>query len=369
MGLTPPGGVCTAGVVTAGTCTGAGPGPGVDGDVTLGVVTFGTVIVGTVGTVTVGTGTGSWPGRAAAIADAAPPRARTTTRTAADLTSFVTHKAPIWVRGLNGSFDRRQSLSVSAVKTDYYEVLGVSRDADEESIRKAFHTRARDCHPDVSDSPDDHRQFRELARAYSVLSKPAARLLYDRYGYRGRGNQGFDDKRWDARRRPPRGDNVHLRLELQAYEATEGTRRIVRYEAPTPCAGCDGRGVAGDPNPDCPDCGGSGQWRQISHLDVARILRIEACPRCGADTCDVCDGAGVIEADRRVKVRIPPALEDGAQLRVSGEGGGGGTRGVPGDLLLDIHVRHEPRGSRLIQLLALALFLAALAVLVTYLLR
>jgi DnaJ-class molecular chaperone len=74
------------------------------------------------------------------------------------------------------------------VKSDYYEVLGIPRDADEETIRRAFYAAARECHPDVSDSPDAARRFRELAEAYSVLSKPSSRLLYDRYGYRGRGN-------------------------------------------------------------------------------------------------------------------------------------------------------------------------------------
>ena len=87
---------------------------------------------------------------------------------------------------------------MSAVKADYYELLGVSREADPDTIKKAFHTAARDVHPDVSDSPDAERRFRDLAEAYSVLSKPASRLLYDRFGYRGRGNTGFDEALWDA---------------------------------------------------------------------------------------------------------------------------------------------------------------------------
>jgi molecular chaperone DnaJ len=257
---------------------------------------------------------------------------------------------------------------MAAVKADYYEVLGVSRDADEETIRRAFHTRARDCHPDVSDAPEDHRRFRELAEAYRVLAKPASRLLYDRYGYRGRGNQGFDEELWESRERPPRGENVHARVELQSYEANEGTTRLVRYEAPTPCAVCDGWGVIGDPVPNCPECGGTGQRRQVSHLDVARILRIEACPECGVDPCDECDGTGVVVAERRLRVRIPAGNEDGTQLRVAGEGGAGGPGGVPGDLVLDVDVRPEPLDLPIVRWLALAGMVAAIALLVAYLL-
>src|SRR6266508_1572364 len=213
---------------------------------------------------------------------------------------------------------------MAAVKTDYYEVLGVPRDADEETIRKAFHARARDCHPDVSDSPEDHRRFHELAEAYGVLSKAASRLLYDRYGYRGRGNQGFDEDLWDARERAPRGDDLHLRIELRFADAKRGTRRMVLYEAPTACDVCGGSGMIGEPDPDCPEC----------------------------------EGTGLVEAERRVRVRIPPGVEDGSQLRVSGEGGDGGPGGVPGDLLIDIAVQPAPPATDFVRYLALAGMLA-----------
>jgi molecular chaperone DnaJ len=256
---------------------------------------------------------------------------------------------------------------MAAVKPDYYEVLGVSRDADEETIRRAFHELARDCHPDASDAPEDHQRFRELAEAYGVLSKPASRLLYDRYGYRGRGNQGFDDEAGDGDP-PPRGENVHARIELGASEAKRGTARLMQYDAQTLCAVCDGHGVIGEPDPDCPDCDGTGQIREVSNLAAARILRIETCSACGVEPCDECDGTGVVEAERRLRVRIPPGIEDGDKVRVTGEGGDAGADGIPGDLLLDIIVIPKPEDLPVVRYLAFAGALAAAAFLVAYLL-
>jgi molecular chaperone DnaJ len=256
---------------------------------------------------------------------------------------------------------------VAAVKPDYYEVLGVPRDADVEAIRRAFHALARDCHPDVSDAPEDRQRFTDLAEAYGVLSKPASRLLYDRYGYRGRGNQWFDDEAADGEP-APRGENVHACIELRAKEARRGTARLMQYDAPTLCAICEGLGVIGEPDPECPDCGGTGQIREISNLAAARILRIETCPACGVEPCDECDGTGVVEAERRLRVRVPPGIEDGDQVRVTGEGGDAGAFGIPGDLLLEITVIPKPEDPAFVRYLALAGALAAAALLVAYLL-
>src|SRR2546421_3204068 len=117
---------------------------------------------------------------------------------------------------------REQLQTVAAVKRDYYEVLGVPRDADEAAIRGAFHALARDWHPDLADAPDAEERFRELAEAYSVLSRREARALYDRYAYRGRGNQGVDEGHPGTR-----GENVHAEVELESFEADKGTRRLI----------------------------------------------------------------------------------------------------------------------------------------------
>jgi molecular chaperone DnaJ len=254
------------------------------------------------------------------------------------------------------------------VKADYYEVLGVPRDADEDAVRRAFHTRARDCHPDVSDSPEDHQRFRELAEAYGVLSKPASRLLYDRYGYRGRGNQALVEEADGDDGPGERGENVRTRVELEAYEAVRGARKLVHYEAEIECPSCDGFGVLGEPDPECEECGGTGQIREVSEVAAAHILRIETCAACGLEPCDECDGTGVVFAERLVRVRIPPGIQDGDQLRVSGEGGIGDPHAPAGDLLVDLAVRPEPRDPRLVRYLALAGLLAAIALLVAYVL-
>jgi molecular chaperone DnaJ len=256
---------------------------------------------------------------------------------------------------------------VTTAKADYYELLGVPRDSDGEGLRRAFWAAARECHPDVNDSPAAQRRFRELAEAYDVLSKPDSRLLYDKYGYRGRGNSGFDDERWDSRERIPRGEDVHREIVLRAYEATHGGSRVVAYEAAQTCPSCEGRGTSAEPDPACPKCGGPGRRRQVSDSDVRRLLHIDTCPACSPEVCVECGGSGRVYVARRLRVRVPPGVQDGEQLRVGGEGSVGQRGGIPGDLLLAVEVLPEPTDPRLVRYMSLALFAAALVTLFFYL--
>jgi molecular chaperone DnaJ len=259
---------------------------------------------------------------------------------------------------------------MAAVKRDYYDVLGLSHDADEEAIKRAFYGLARDWHPDVAVAPDAEDRFRELAEAYSVLSRREARLLYDRYGYRGRGNQGFDEALWDLRpRASERGENVHLEIEMRSFEAEEGSRRVVSYEALARCTGCMGHGSVGLPDPDCEYCQGTGRKRTVAHLDAANLLQIEACPACMADPCALCEGAGLVSVEKRVRLLIPPGVEDGAQLRVSGDGHDAGPGTVPGDLLVRVRVLPPPRDPRAVRYIAFALLLVAIVTLLIYVIR
>jgi molecular chaperone DnaJ len=264
----------------------------------------------------------------------------------------------------------RKNPDMAAVKRDYYEVLGLARDADGDTIKRAFHSLARDWHPDVADAPDAESRFRELAEAYSVLSKREARLLYDRYGYRGRGNQGFDDALWEARPAvTARGENVQIAIELRNFEAAEGTRRIVSYEALVRCKACMGRGSVGPPEPDCESCGGSGRKRTVSSLEVADLLQIEPCPACIAEPCSQCDGEGTVSSERRIRLLVPSGVQDGAQLRVGGEGNDAGAASIPGDLLVRLTVLAPPRDSRFIRYAALVLLVVAIATLALFLSR
>jgi molecular chaperone DnaJ len=206
---------------------------------------------------------------------------------------------------------------VSDTSRDYYEVLGVARGADAATIKRAFRARARLLHPDVSHEPDAELKFRELADAYSALSKPAARLLYDRFGYRGRGAWAPSPAAAQAfhglfsRRRPRAGGDV-AEIELGFYEAARGAKRTVSYVLRVPCSSRAHEN-------DCPACAGRGHVRQSDDEGSVRVLQLVTCSACGgsgrtAAACDVCGGSGETEERREVEVTIPSGVEDGARL-------------------------------------------------------
>ena len=255
---------------------------------------------------------------------------------------------------------------MSVVKRDYYELLGVPQDADAETIREAFRTAVRECDAAVSDSPDADHRFDELKEAYDILSKPESRLLYDRFGYRGRPGSGLEPPHWESREPAARGEDVNLPLELRWFETDEGTSRLVTLEAAQTCPYCEGSGSAEEPDPNCPACGGTGRYVQRLS-SAADASEIEHCPVCAPDPCEHCGGSGRVEVLRRLRVRVPAGLETGEQLRVAGEGDAALRGGVPGDLLLDVTVVPEPRDSRFVRYVALLLFLVAVAVLFVYL--
>jgi molecular chaperone DnaJ len=254
---------------------------------------------------------------------------------------------------------------MSAVQRDYYELLEVSREADAETIRKAFRAAVRACDAVASDSPDFEGRIRELKEAYGVLSRPESRLLYDRYGYRSRTIGGFNEAHWEARE-AARGEDLNQELVLRSFETSKGASRLFTFEAAQTCPECDGCGGAAEPDPNCPACAGTGRYahRPSSGSDA---LEVERCPVCAPDPCEECGGSGRVDVLRRLRLQIPPGLETGEQLRVAGEGNAAPRGGVPGDLLLDVTVLPRPRESRFILYVALLLFLATVAVLYVYL--
>jgi len=236
-------------------------------------------------------------------------------------------------------------------KRDYYEVLGVPRDADRELVKKAFRALAAEVHPDVSSDPDAAEKFHELAEAYEVLSNDSARDRYDRYGLRGGGP--FDDLLDAHGAAPPRagerGADVLVEASFDFVEAARGTTRGLRYRAIAECAPCGGGGTApGGRRRTCSVCGGSGRVREDESAARGRYIRFQECVRCrGRGTevdrpCLACGGHGRGEEERSTLLVVPPGTEDGDEIRLEGEGHAGGPGGAPGDVVVCLAVRPAP---------------------------
>jgi len=304
------------------------------GGVGLGRLTVG-VVTGSVGTVAVGRlGKSIAPTGPAAMAAPTPASARTalaTTRQSSppNRTSIQLFSSPdgFGLRRPSVEEQRRLDRRLPTTATpDYYEVLGVSRDADAETIKKAFRTQARSLHPDVSSDPGAPEKFRELTEAYGVLSKSSTRLLYDRFGYRGRGNGWFTPEGARAasaflrRRSPPVAEVL-----VDEFEAERGVRRKARWTNSQPCGACAGDGAApGAISMTCPGCTGTGRRQVESSLAAGeRLLQIEECPHCsGRGTfasvpCPECDGSGVTTTRKSAEVLVPPGVADGDRLPVT----------------------------------------------------
>lgn len=262
-------------------------------------------------------------------------------------------------------------------KPDYYEVLGVSRSATPEEIKKAYRELARRYHPDVNkEDPNATERFKQINEAYQVLGDPAKRAQYDRFGHVFDGQAppgggpgqgwpgGFGDfqdlgdlfdvffggghgrRRADA---PQQGDDLGAEVELSFEDAAFGKEidlEVVRLET---CSHCNGsRAEPGHPPQRCKTCGGSGQVQQVSDTLFGRFVQVRPCPRCGGRgveipvRCRECGGDGRVRRRRRVTVKVPPGVEDGMRLRMSGGGDVGANGGPPGDLFVAVRVRPHP---------------------------
>ncbi len=244
---------------------------------------------------------------------------------------------------------------------DYYAILGVSGDADRETIKKAFRTLAATCHPDVSQAPDAEDRFRELVEAYEVLSSPDARARYDRRGFGRRGSVPRRPRTAPAEPKDPlddlfdlvatapepgeRGEDVVVDVELSAAEGRRGTTRGVRYQAWASCDTCSGRGApAGSRWTTCATCSGSGRVREAGRAPGGRLIRLRACGRCRGigrvvdDPCAICHGRGRLEEERALLVRFPSGTVDAQEIRLDGQGHAGGRGGDPGDVVVRLRV-------------------------------
>jgi len=259
---------------------------------------------------------------------------------------------------------------VSTTERDYYELLGVTRDAGPDDIKRAFRRLARELHPDVSDEPDAEHRFREVVEAYEVLSNNERRELYDRFGHAGLRSGGFSPTTFDlgglsdlfsaffgddlfgvsGRAARGRGADVAARVEIELVEAATGTTREVPFEVAVPCTRCGGNGAEpGTEAKACPTCGGTGRLRQVSRSVFGEFVRTQTCPACRGSgryvehPCTACHGGARVIEERTLEVDIPAGIHDGQRIRLSGEGHVGTLGGRAGDVYVEVHVRPDER--------------------------
>jgi molecular chaperone DnaJ len=259
---------------------------------------------------------------------------------------------------------------MAATKRDYYEVLGINRAASEEEIKKAFRAKARQLHPDVNKASDAESQFKEVTEAYEVLIDVDKRAAYDRFGHAavtGNGGVGADPfagfggfsdifetffsaagggMGTTARRRPQRGAHLAYRLSVEFEDAIFGSDREVEIPRLAVCPRCTGSGAEPGTQPTrCPQCNGSGEVRRMQQSIFGQFVSVVPCDRCGGEgevvsvPCTQCKGDGRVRETRKLVVKIPAGIDDGSQIRLSGEGEAGPRGTPPGDLYIEVNVR------------------------------
>jgi molecular chaperone DnaJ len=258
------------------------------------------------------------------------------------------------------------------VPRDYYEILGVTREAGEGDVKKAFRRLARELHPDVNDhDPEAEEKFKEAAEAYEVLSDPERRSIYDRYGHEGLTSGGYAPSFegfgsfadiFDAflggsvfgfgsgGGGAMQGGDVAVTAEIELTDVAAGTSVEVAYDAVQACERCNGNGAEpGTPIETCPRCEGTGQLRSVSRTPFGQMVRAVVCDACAGEgkiarePCTECRGRGRTARRRTLKVDVPAGIDGGQRIRLSGRGHAGERGGPPGDLYVLVHVREDER--------------------------
>ncbi len=256
-----------------------------------------------------------------------------------------------------------------AAKRDYYEVLGVGKDAGNDEIKKAYRKLAKQYHPDVNTDNKDEaaERFKEASEAYEVLSDQRKRGQYDTFGhaaFEGSSRGGFDDfmggfggfgdifdsffggGRASRRNGPVHGADLRMELRITFEEAAFGTSREVQINKDVACEACGGRGAKAGTQPlTCSTCGGAGQIRQQHSTAFGSFVNVADCPDCGGrgtiikEPCPDCGGRGILTKPRTIKISIPAGIDNGQVITLRGEGAAGQRGGEPGDLQVFIAVQ------------------------------
>lgn len=272
---------------------------------------------------------------------------------------------------------------------DFYDILGVSRDASEEEIEKAYRKAVREYHPDVSDHPDAEEKFKQAKKAKEVLTDEEKRQMYDQMGHdrfveaekhgatdsggaggRGGGpfggagggsfgnmqdifDQFFGGGSGRSGNRPQRGQDLKTKLTIDMETAYHGTEKEITITRPEACDDCNGRGhPPGTDSRTCPECNGRGQQTRVQETAFGRMQQRTTCRRCGGEgtiyeeTCSTCRGEGKVHNEATLVVEIPAGIQTGQTLRMRGEGAPGDRRARDGDLLVEIEVEDHPEFER-----------------------
>ncbi|MDO5732279.1 MAG: molecular chaperone DnaJ [Eubacteriales bacterium] len=260
-------------------------------------------------------------------------------------------------------------------KRDYYEVLGVSRTASEDEIKRAFRKVAKKHHPDLNPGDKEaEAKFKEANEAYAVLSDASRRAQYDRFGFAGADGQGFGSYQdmninfddilgsifggfggfsgfggGGRRSGPSRGDDLQYRMSIDFMEAVTGCEKELRFSLDDRCDHCNGSGAEpGSEVKTCPDCGGRGQIHRQQKSMLGMMMTTEVCPRCHGTgkmietPCSNCHGRGLKKKTKNLTVKIPAGIDDGEALTLRGQGNPGTDGGPYGDLYIQIHLRPHP---------------------------
>ncbi len=264
---------------------------------------------------------------------------------------------------------------------DYYQILGVSRDASKEEIKQAYRRLARKYHPDVNKESGAEEKFKEINRAYEILSEPETKARYDRFGEAGvssgaAGASGFEygdmggfadifetifsgfggaGGQTTSRRRggPARGDDLRLDLKLEFREAVFGGEKQIKIPHLETCGVCQGSGAKPGSSPrTCPTCNGVGQVKRATRTPFGSFAQVSTCPTCNGvgqiieAKCEACNGAGRRQETKKLKITIPPGVDNGTRLRVASEGDAGVRGGTAGDLYVYLFVEPDKEFTR-----------------------